>query len=853
MIELKDICKTYKSKKGINTAALKDINLKLGNKGLTFILGKSGSGKSTLLNILGGLDTYDQGDLLINGVSTKTFKEKDWDAYRNTYTGFVFQEYNLLENYNVEDNIKLSLELQGKKITSEEVLKTLKMVDLDNISKRKINELSGGQKQRVAIARALVKNPEIILADEPTGNLDSNTSKQIFEILKKLSKEKLVVIVSHDEESANKYADRIIKITDGKIESDTGNISVTKKEREIKFKKARLPFSYSFKMAIGNLFHKKIKLIFTSILIVLCLICLGISLSADSGDINEKYVDIFKENSNTEVSLEKYKVKFDQQTLFYDRDSKKVALEEADVNKASLDTNVTWQAEYVMNNNFDKIYWQFKENENNFNSKSVYQYTFTYDNLLKLVLLNEDLLKNQKIIGRVPTANDEVLITSYMADKIIYYGTEMLSNNTTTIFKPKSYEEIVNNSNMINISDALKVKIVGIIDCSEYLQKFVKLKDYRVAEFMDMSEFSDEYQKIAKIADDLASEEWLNRVYVTSSFIDKYKNISENMSNSATSLVLNDSEYAVEKFGYLTKEINIFTNSSLEKISNLKEDEIIISTGLLNKITNNDFEKKLEEYTLSAEDYNYNTFLINYLNSNNIIGKVVKTSINNNKIYHDLNNFSEYKIIGIYDDLESESCYYKKELIENLISNKLEINKVFANIATKEELKNILKYYPIINSKIVTSNNEINTLLGISATIALFEKISKYASIFFLIFATVLLMNFISNSISFRKKEIGILRGIGCRSKDVIMMFIFEIGVLMLLCLSVSLIIIPVIIKSFNNLFSNLITIDIDFLNFTISKATVLILVLLIIGILGSIIPLRKVTKKKPIDTILDK
>ena len=606
-------------------------------------------------------------------------------------------------------------------------------------------------------------------------------------------------------------------------------------------------------MAIGNLFHKKIKLIFTSILIVLCLICLGISLSADSGDINEKYVDIFKENSNTEVSLEKYKVKFDQQTLLYDRDSKKVALEEADVNKASLDTNVTWQAEYVMNNNFDKIYWQFKENENNFNSKSVYQYTFTYDNLLKLVLLNEDLLKNQKIIGRVPTANDEVLITSYMADKIIYYGTEMLSNNTTTIFKPKSYEEIVNNSNMINISDALKVKIVGIIDCSEYLQKFVKLKNYRVAEFMDMSEFSDEYQKIAKIADNLASEEWLNRVYVTSSFIDKYKNISENMSNSATSLVLNDSEYAVEKFGYLTKEINIFTNSSLEKISNLKEDEIIISTGLLNKITNNDFEKKLEEYTLSAEDYNYNTFLINYLNSNNIIGKVVKTSINNNKIYHDLNNFSEYKIIGIYDDLENESCYYKKEVIENLISNKLEINKVFANIATKEELKNILKYYPIINSKIVTSNNEINTLLGISATNALFEKISKYASIFFLIFATVLLMNFISNSISFRKKEIGILRGIGCRSKDVIMMFIFEIGVLMLLCLSVSLIIIPVIIKSFNNLFSNLITIDIDFLNFTISKATVLILVLLIIGILGSIIPLRKVTKKKPIDTILDK
>ena len=198
MIELRNVSKTYKSKKSTNTAALKDISIKFPEKGLVFILGKSGSGKSTLLNIIGGLDKYDSGEVIINGKSTKDFKEKDFDAFRNTYMGFIFQEYNLLENYSIEENIKLPLELQNIKSTDEEVKNALKQVELGDISKRKTNELSGGQKQRVAIARALIKKTEIILADEPTGNLDSTTGEQIWNILKNLSKDKLVIVVSHD-------------------------------------------------------------------------------------------------------------------------------------------------------------------------------------------------------------------------------------------------------------------------------------------------------------------------------------------------------------------------------------------------------------------------------------------------------------------------------------------------------------------------------------------------------------------------------------------------------------------------------------------------------------------------------
>ena len=221
MIELKNVSKTYKSQKGLKTKALDDISLKFNSKGMTFILGKSGSGKSTLLNILGGLDKYDSGDMIILGKSSKKFNQADFDSFRNTYVGFVFQEFNILEDYDVYENIVLALQLQQKEINEKEINDLLDKLELTDLKKRRVNELSGGQKQRVAIARALIKNPKIILADEPTGNLDSKTGKQVLDLLKEISKEKLVIIVSHDEESAKEYGDRIIEISDGKIINDT--------------------------------------------------------------------------------------------------------------------------------------------------------------------------------------------------------------------------------------------------------------------------------------------------------------------------------------------------------------------------------------------------------------------------------------------------------------------------------------------------------------------------------------------------------------------------------------------------------------------------------------------------------
>ena len=220
MLETHGLSKIYKPKRGVPVAALSGVDLRFPERGMVFLLGKSGSGKSTLLNLLGGLDRYDSGEIIIKGVSSKDFKQKHFDSYRNTYVGFIFQEYNVLEDFTVGANIALAIELQGRRAGDEEIEEILRQVDLAGYGSRKPSELSGGQKQRVAIARALVKQPEIIMADEPTGALDSATGRQVLETLKRLSAEKLVIVVSHDREFAERYADRIIELSDGKVIRD---------------------------------------------------------------------------------------------------------------------------------------------------------------------------------------------------------------------------------------------------------------------------------------------------------------------------------------------------------------------------------------------------------------------------------------------------------------------------------------------------------------------------------------------------------------------------------------------------------------------------------------------------------
>ena len=224
MLEVKNLSKIYSTKGGVTVKALDDVSVVFPETGMVFLLGRSGSGKSTLLNVAGGLDKPDGGEVIVKGKSSKDFSGSDFDSYRNTFIGFVFQEYNILNEFTIEQNIALALQLQSKPNDKAAVAALLEQVDLAGYAKRKPNTLSGGQKQRVAIARALIKEPEIIMADEPTGALDSATGKQVLDTLKKLSEKKLVIVVSHDREFAEQYGDRIIELKDGKIISDVTKV-----------------------------------------------------------------------------------------------------------------------------------------------------------------------------------------------------------------------------------------------------------------------------------------------------------------------------------------------------------------------------------------------------------------------------------------------------------------------------------------------------------------------------------------------------------------------------------------------------------------------------------------------------
>lgn len=273
MLELKDLTKTYRPKKGVPVQAIKGVSLSFGEKGLVFVLGKSGSGKSTLLNLIGGLDFPDSGEIVIDGKSSNYFKSSDYDSYRNTYVGIAFQEYNLLDGFTVGENISLALELQRQKVDKQRLDDALKEVDLEGYADRKINELSGGQKQRVAIARALIKNPKILMADEPTGALDSSTGRAIFDTLKKISKEKLVIVVSHDREFAEEYGDRVIELADGEVIADTSQGKeageLSKMADKVEMKKSRLPYARALKMGTKSMRVKPLRLIIT---ILLCFV-----------------------------------------------------------------------------------------------------------------------------------------------------------------------------------------------------------------------------------------------------------------------------------------------------------------------------------------------------------------------------------------------------------------------------------------------------------------------------------------------------------------------------------------------------------------------------------------------------
>ena len=335
MLELKDIKKDYRTGSTV-VHALKGIDLKFRKNEFVAVLGPSGCGKTSMLNIIGGLDKATDGDLNINGISTKKYKDKDWDAYRNHSIGFVFQNYNLIPHQTVFQNVEITLTLSGisKSERRERTLKVLEAVGLSDQIKKKPSELSGGQMQRVAIARAIVNNPDIILADEPTGALDSETSIQVMDILKEIAKDHLVIMVTHNPELADRYASRIIKMLDGEIKSDSNLVNDEEIKSEEKFVNKKLKgmsLLTSLNLSLRNLFTKKGRMILTSFAGSIGIVGIGLILAISKGTtryINEVQADAL---ISYPITIDKQSVDLtDMMMAYIDEDTGEVTHDDMD-------------------------------------------------------------------------------------------------------------------------------------------------------------------------------------------------------------------------------------------------------------------------------------------------------------------------------------------------------------------------------------------------------------------------------------------------------------------------------------------------------------------------------------------
>ena len=475
MLELKNIKKTYVSGEE-KVEALKGIDLKFRESEFVSILGQSGCGKTTLLNIIGGLDRYTSGDLIINGKSTKKFKNRDWDAYRNYRIGFVFQSYNLISHQTILSNVELALTIGGisRKERKERAIKALEDVGLKEQIHKKPNQLSGGQMQRVAIARALVNDPDIILADEPTGALDSKTSIQVMDILKEISKDKLIIMVTHNRDLAEKYSSRIIKILDGLITEDSNPL----KEYEIKnenkkdtsaLKRTSMKFFTAFRLSLNNLLTKKGRTILVAFAGSIGII--GIALVQSISNGFQAYVDHIQEDTLTSYPLVIMQETTDMASILLSMTTEKEKAEESDtieeeqyISKMldSLSTNDLKAFKKYLEANYDEI----KDDLSNVQySYSIDPMIYAVDATKKIAKLNpSDLFKSSFGGGTTSMLSNTSSIFSQMMDD------EETLNKSYDILAgrwPKEYDEmIIVLSERTSISDLL-VYSLGLRDTKE--------------------------------------------------------------------------------------------------------------------------------------------------------------------------------------------------------------------------------------------------------------------------------------------------------------------------------------------------------------------------------------------------
>ncbi len=869
MLKLKNITKDYLSG-DMKVQALKGINLEFRRSEFVSILGQSGCGKTTLLNIIGGLDRYTSGDLIINGKSTKEFKDKDWDAYRNYSVGFVFQNYNLIPHQTVLSNVELALTLSGvsKRERRQKAINALEKVGLKDQINKKPNQMSGGQMQRVAIARALVNDPDIILADEPTGALDTETSIQIMNILKEISEDKLIIMVTHNPELAEKYSSRIVKILDGKIVDDSNPYTDEDRKNEnrtAKSGKTSMNYLTALSLSLNNLMTKKGRTLLTAFAGSIGIIGIALILSLSNGIQN--YIQKVQEDtlSSYPITIQEESVELSSMmtAMMEEGTPTDKNNEDGKIYSHNIMGNMLSTLSTKMKTNNLEEFKNYIENENSVirDNANAIQYSYNLDlNLYKedtsngIVKVNPSTVMSS--IGFAPAQDTQTSNNSMMAS--MSFGTtdvwrELIDNKDLLLSQydilagkmPENHNEVVLIVDKNNEISDYALYALGLQDQSELKEMITSIQNgeevqkkevtsYTYDELLNLSYKlllnSDYYEKTNGIwLDKSNDEEYMktkiqeadninvvgiirpkeeSNIQTTSGEIGYTKQLTEYVINK-----VNEAEIVREQKE--NPEINVFTGAPFVSDEQLNQSTM---TSSFNFDQMSD-EQKTYMSQLSQEELA--TFISSYTNNSDATYETVLLTLGS----VDLNKPST---INIYPkDFEAKET----------ISNEIEAYNNKQTDLGKEE--NVITYSDLVGMMMSSVTTIVNM---ISYVLIAFVSIS-------LIVSSIMIGIITYISVLERTKEIGILRAIGASKKDISRVFNAEtlivgltaglIGILVTLILNIP---INAIIKSLADVSG--------IAKLPVIGAIILVIISIMLTVIAGLIPSKVASKKDPVEAL---
>ena len=754
MLELKNIKKSYKTGDFVQHA-LKGVSLKFRTEEFVAILGPSGSGKTTLLNIVGGLDRYDTGDLIINEKSTKDFKDKNWDSYRNNCVGFIFQSYNLISHISVLENVEMSTTLSGysKKRRKNMAIDALKKVGLADHIHKKPNQLSGGQMQRVAIARALVNNPDIILADEPTGALDTKTSKQIMDLIKEVAKDKLVIMVTHNPELAKEYATRIIEFKDGEIIKDSKPVTDKEKSTEkFKIKKTAMSYRSAINLSFNNLKTKKGRTFITSLASSIGIIGIALILSLSNG----------------------FQIKIDE----FEKDT----LSQAPIliSEQSMDLNSLQQ----MNNN---------------NNNDLEEYT------KKKKIYPQKTIENSIHLNKI--TNEYIEKIENIDSKYIGGLSYTRATNLNLLTKVNDQATIVDSKIIMSM---LPTNIDGT-DSTVMTDNFEMIYGEKTTNKEDLYLLVDSKNRL--------SENALKALGFEQNEID-FKNII----GKELKVVLNDQYY---------KEIagRYIISNDLNELYNNEENITLTIKGIIRGKKDNTFAE------MSGSGVLFNKSLMDYVIEKNSESSIVKAQQNSNNNILTMEPFATEKDkTTMLTYLGAKTAPMTIQIYPKDFQSKDKILKVLDNYNKGKSKEDKIIY--IDQAKMITSLSG-NIMDAITIVLIAFSSIS-------LIVSSIMVGIITYTSVLERTKEIGILRALGARKKDITRVFNAETLIIGFSSGILGIIIARLLIIPTNIIINNLSKLP-DVAKLNPIHAVILITISMLLTLIGGLIPARIASKKDPV------